>query len=74
MYILPSEINNATIIWIKKYLKNSAFDNFNPHITIGFGEIEKINLPINFKAEKLALFQTGNYITCRKNLFTTRLE
>jgi len=73
--VFPSpKPKEATLYWIKNYPQNSSFENFLPHITIGFGEINNINLPIKFTGSKLALCHLGNYCTCRKILASTVLK
>jgi len=63
----------ATLFWIKSYPEKSSFENFSPHITIGFGETDKVKVPIKFAASKLALCHLGNHCTCRKVLVSTEL-
>ncbi|MDI6786586.1 MAG: hypothetical protein QMD92_07740 [bacterium] len=73
--VYPSpQVEEITLFWIKNYLKNSSFKNFFPHITIGFGEPNRINLPFNFTTSKLALCHLGNYCTCRKILLSAELK
>jgi len=61
---------DVSTYWIKNYPKESSFENFFPHITIGIGEVEGeisgIKFPIKFNASKLALCHLGNYCTFRK--------
>lgn len=73
IYALPNkQVEGVTMYWIKNYLKESSFENFSPHITIGIGEIEGeisgIKFPIKFNASELALCHLGNYCTCKKIL------
>lgn len=73
MIYSPPQVEKITLFWIKNYLKKSSFENFFPHITVGFGETDKVKLPVNFTASKLALCHLGNYCTCRKILLSTEL-
>lgn len=73
MLFSPPEVEQATLFWIKNYPEKSSFENFSPHITIGFGETNKVGLPIKFAASKLALCHLGNHCTCRKILASTGL-
>ena len=71
VYALPDQqVEEVTTYWIKNYPKESSFENFSPHITIGFGEVEGENsglkFPIQFSVSKLALCHVGNYCVCRK--------
>lgn len=75
MFFNPSEIKKETLYWVKSYAQK--YENpslFQPHITIGFGEIDKFQLPINFTASKIALCQLGNYCTCRKVIISFDLS
>jgi len=74
MLFSPPEVEQATLFWIKSYPEKSSFENFSPHITIGFGETDKVRVPIKFAASKLALCHLGNHCTCRKVLVSTELE
>ncbi len=62
------EAAETTLQWIKNYRKKAGFENFFPHITIGFGQIESEAFPITFTASKLVLCHLGNHCTCRKIL------
>ena len=73
MLFSPPEVEEATLFWIKNYPEKSSFENFSPHITIGFGETDKVKVPIKFAASKLALCHLGNHCTCRKVLVSTEL-
>jgi len=74
MVFSPPEVEEATLFWIRNYPEKSSFENFSPHITIGFGETDKVEVPIKFAASKLALCHLGNHCTCRKVLVSTELE
>ena len=68
------EVGESTLLWIRGYREKSSFANFSPHITIGYGEIENVPLPIEFAASKLALCHLGNHCTCRKVLVSIKLK
>lgn len=74
MLFNPPEVEEVTLYWIKNYAKK--YDNpssFHPHITVGFGEIDKFPFPIQFTASKLAMCQLSNYCTCRKVIISSDL-
>ncbi|MHC4888086.1 MAG: 2'-5' RNA ligase family protein, partial [Planctomycetota bacterium] len=73
MLFSPPQVEEATLFWIKNYPEKSSFENFSPHITIGFGETDKVEVPIKFAALKLALCHLGNHCTCRKVLVSNEL-
>lgn len=58
--------DEITLDFIRNFEKHSAFQNFNPHITIGFGKLKKLPKILHFKAKQIAVFQLGNYCTCQK--------
>lgn len=61
------EVEEVTLYWIKNYANHYHKPSlFHPHITVGFGETNKFSMPIKFNSNKIALFQLGNYCTCRK--------
>ena len=76
------EAGESTLLWIKNYPEKSSFENFFPHITIGYGEIDDYSfgsreagsLPMRFTASKLALCHLGNHCTCRKILASAELR
>jgi hypothetical protein len=70
----PHPIHDFTLLWITNYRKNSSFERFNPHITLGFGTIERIDFPSHFSASSLALCHLGNWCTCRKVLMSFPLK
>lgn len=74
MIYSQKEVEKITLDWIRNYQKRSSFENFSPHITIGFGEIGNTNLPIKFISSKLALCHLGNYCTCKKILLSINLK
>ena len=63
-----------SLLWIKDYRQNAAFENFLPHITLGFGQIKNYQLLVKFKPDKLALCHLANHCTCRKVLVEIDLK
>lgn len=74
MLFNPKEIEKKTILWIKHY---SVLYNdptlFNPHITVGTGKTDKYKKSFRFSSSKIAIFQLGNYCTCKKFIYSTDL-
>ncbi|NIP26515.1 MAG: hypothetical protein GWN67_19065 [Phycisphaerae bacterium] len=62
------EVAESTLLWIKNYREKAGFENFFPHITIGYGQIENQVPPITFAPSELALCHLGNHCTCMKVL------
>jgi hypothetical protein len=67
-------VAESTLLWIKNYREKVSFENFFPHITIGYGQIEDHLSPISFVPSELALCHLGNHCTCRKVLYSIKLE
>lgn len=72
MVYSPPAVEEITLHWIKNYKNRSSFEKFEPHITLGFGELKEVKVPIDFTASTLALCHLGNYCTCRKILFSKK--
>ena len=74
MVLSSSETSESTLDWIENYPEKSSFENFFPHITIGYGEIDNFTFPIKFDVSKLALCHLGNHCTCREILTSANLK
>lgn len=74
MVLSPPMAGESTLLWIKNYPEKSAFENFFPHITIGYGQADDSSFTAEFTAPKLVLCHLGNHCTCRKILATIELE
>lgn len=68
MMLSPPTAGESTLLWIKNYPDKSAFSNFSPHITIGYGQLDEFPFTAEITASKLALCHLGNHCTCRKVL------
>ena len=68
------EVAASTLLWIENYRQNSSFENFFPHVTIGYGQTEYQMQPATFAASKLALCHLGNHCTCRKILVSIEIK
>jgi 2'-5' RNA ligase len=67
-------VAGSTLLWIKNYREKVSFENFFPHITIGYGRIENHVPAITFAPSELALCHLGNHCTCRKVLVSIILK
>jgi len=74
MVLSPPVAGESTLLWIKNYPEKSSFEKFFPHITIGYGQIDNLSLPVKFSASELALCHLGNHCTCRKILASAELK
>ena len=67
-------ISPDAIAWINHYIPDQCFDNFWPHITLGFGDPPPTFQPISFQGSRLAICHLGNYCTCRTILVEAILK
>lgn len=73
MMLSEQPADEGTLRWIRDYPKKSSFQDFFPHITIGYGRAAGIPSPAEFCATRLALCHLGNHCTCRKVLLSVKL-
>ena len=66
-------VAESTLKWISDYTKNSSFEKFFPHITIGYGDAKGSSFPMEFSVSSLALCHLGNHCTCREVLLSIEL-
>ncbi len=64
----PPPVEEITLQFINNYRERPAYGNFSPHITLGVGELTDPGFTDEFTASVLALFQLGNYCTCRRKM------
>lgn len=67
-FLSPPPVAETTMYWVKGYRDHSSFEDYKPHITLGFGKAGKLKEPVSFTATTLALCHLGTYCTCRKVL------
>jgi 2'-5' RNA ligase len=71
--LLSEKVDESTLLWIKNFPENSSFKKYYPHITLGYGQLEKFPFPDDCKVTKLAMCHLGNHCTCRKILASIEL-
>ncbi len=69
------QIDEKTLRWIDGYVIGSSFEKFWPHITLKACKdpIYK-DLPKEITLDRLAICHLGNFCTCRKILWETKLK
>ena len=67
-FFLPLKYRELTIRWTEEYPETSAFEKFKPHVSLGFGELQENVAPFSFTSSRIAVFQMGDYCTCKKKL------
>ncbi|MDD4300010.1 MAG: hypothetical protein PHO78_05075 [Methanomicrobium sp.] len=67
------EITEFTLNYSSSYIKESAGNNFSPHITLGYGDVFDLKyipeIPQKSVFQKIAVCHLGNHCTCRKILW-----
>ncbi len=71
--VLGEQVADTTLEWIKNYRSHASFENFFPHITIGYGVTKEIDSVIAFRPRALAVCHLGNHCTCKKILKEIKL-
>ena len=67
--IYDEVVSPSTLEWIRTYPQKSSYENFHPHITLGYGRLPSgLSFPIQFTVRQLAVCHLGNHCTCRKIL------
>lgn len=63
------KVSPSTLTWINNFYQKNTFDNFWPHITLGYGKSDLKQLITNhIEVDRLGLFHLGNHCTCEKAL------
>lgn len=56
-------LGESCMSWVRRFQNECVGEKFDPHITLGFGKVPELEF-LKFKADKLALYQLGDYCTC----------
>jgi 2'-5' RNA ligase len=64
----PPPIKKSSLEWINRFISHACFENFWPHITLGYGEYTGTFEPFDFSASRLAICHLGNHCTCAEIL------
>lgn len=62
----PPQADPITLHWLNGFAVHSSHERYSPHVTLGMGRAPHSRESIPFTASTIALFQLGNYCTCRK--------
>jgi 2'-5' RNA ligase len=52
--------------WVREFRRESSFDRFTPHITLGHASEPPLVEPIDFVATTIAVCHLGRFCTCRR--------
>jgi len=62
-------VAETTQDWVRRYPEKAAYEQFSPHITLGYGQAKPgFSFPIALTAARLVLCHLGNHATCRRIL------
>jgi len=68
-------VTGTTLDWIRMYPQKASYENFSPHITVGYGQVPPhLSFPIPFTVTRLAVCHLGNHCTCRRVLAAAELQ
>ncbi len=73
MFHEPQEVTGSTMEYVKKFIIDHGGINYDPHITIGYGELKDFDLPQEIRISEIAACQLGNHCTCRKVLASAKV-
>jgi 2'-5' RNA ligase len=71
--VAGGKAGQTTLQWIANYPDKASYSNFSPHITIGYGDLQDIELPQDFAVSSLAICHLGDHCTCRKILWSVEI-
>lgn len=70
-------IAEGSLNYVRAFFQAHAGDRYHPHLSLGIGQRDYLESlrreafePFDFAVEALAMYQLGNFGTCRKLLFT----
>jgi len=67
-------IRASTIKYVEEFRRKYAGDNFEPHLTLGFGDRDLRQAPFSWTADRVAICHLGELNTCRRVLYEQRLR
>ena len=59
---------DADVDWVRRFRADAAYDRFDPHVTIGVGELPEPGRLLAADGARVALCQLGRFCTCRRIL------
>lgn len=72
MFYGSEEILETTLNWVRDFKEESSYENFLPHISVGFGNLD-LDQKTKFEASKIAICHLGKFCTCRDILMAAEL-
>lgn len=71
MFTGKGPISDSSIGWVSTFRDKAGGEHFWPHITLGYGKADPVDIQDTFRADSLKLCQLGNHCTCQKVLAST---
>jgi 2'-5' RNA ligase len=63
---LGADARDRDVAWVRGFRRESSFDRFTPHITLGHASEPPIIDPFDFVATTIAVCHLGRFCTCRR--------
>ncbi len=63
---LGDDARDRDVRWVREFRRESSFDRFTPHITIGHASAPPFVEPFDFMATRIAVCHLGRFCTCRR--------
>lgn len=60
------EARERDVTWVREFRRNSSFDRFTPHVTLGHASEPPAVEPLDFVATEIAACDLGRFCTCRR--------
>ncbi len=73
-YYYDTFVRQKSLNWVRNFKLDAAYDNYDPHISLGIKLKPKENLESHFTVNRLAICHLGNHNTCRQILAETTLK
>ena len=73
-FFLDDAVRESSINYVHNFRTDAAFESFDPHISIAVEQQIDDKHTQSFTTDHLVLCHLGNYNTCRKILWETRLK
>jgi hypothetical protein len=60
------DARDRDVRWVAGFRRESSFERFTPHITLGHASEPPAVEPVDFVASRVAVCQLGRFCTCRR--------
>jgi hypothetical protein len=63
---LGDDVRDRDVRWVREFRRESSFDRFTPHITLGHASDPPFVEPLDFVATTIAVCHLGRFCTCQR--------